>query len=154
MQFPDGHDLPLTNARKVLLGAGLGMFLAQVIAAVLLAPPTTGEGDADALLLFLMWVASIGWSVVIVLCVVRQADIPDIATAAMLVVIVAFAAFALTAAYDARGTDAETNLTDALFLGVTGGGLTAMIVWGIALGVARMLRLPRTNGPPEAEPPE
>jgi hypothetical protein len=32
-----------------------------------------------------------------------------------------------------------------MFLGVTGGALTAMIVWGVAMAAARVLRLPTTR---------
>jgi hypothetical protein len=110
-----------------------------------LAPPTTGADDANGWLLLGIWLASIGWSVATALLLVRQADLPDVATASMLVCITAFAAFALSAGFDARGTDAEQNLTDALFLGVTTGALDGLIVWGIAMGVARALRLPTTR---------
>lgn len=139
----DNPDLPLTPARIALLAAGGAMFLAQIAAAWLIAPTVTGPGDADAGALLGLWIACIGWSVVAALCVIRQAEIPDVATAAMLVTIPACGAFALSAAYDLRGTDNSTNLSDALMLGVTGGALTAMIVWGAAMGVARVLHLPR-----------
>ncbi|HEY8172275.1 MAG TPA: hypothetical protein VIH21_04245 [Dehalococcoidia bacterium] len=118
------------------------MFLIQIGAAIALAPPTTGVGDANAGLLAAMWAGSVLWSATAVLLLVRHADLPDIATASMLVTIAAFAAFTLTAAFDARGTKAEVNLVDGLFLGVTAGALTAMLVWGIALGTARILKLP------------
>ena len=109
------------------------MFVAQVVAALALAPVVTGEGDANAAAIAALWAASIPWSVVAALCVVRQADLPDIATASMLVTIAPYAAFTLMAAYEARGTRAETNLVDAMFLGVTGGA------------AARLLRLPTTR---------
>jgi hypothetical protein len=147
MQVGDPPQLPLTPLRTALVGAGALLFVAQVVAAVLLAPPMTGAGDADALLLFALWLASLASAVVTVLLLVRQADIPDVATASMLVSIATFAAFTLSAAIDARGTDAEQNLTDALFLGVTAGALDGVLVWGIAIGVARLLRLPRTRLP-------
>lgn len=146
MQFPETPQLPLTRWRVALTIAGAAMFLAQVAGAAAIAPRITGTGDANAGALAAVWAASIPWSAVAVLLLVRQADLPDVATASMLVVIAAFGAFALSAAYDARGTDDAVNLTDALFLGVTGGGLTAMIVWGVAMGVARALRLPTTRG--------
>jgi len=139
---PDPAQPPLTPLRKAVLGAGIAMFFAQIAGAIALAPPTTGEGDARAWLLATMWGASLIWSTVIVLFVVQRADLPDVATASMLVTIAAFGAFTLSAAVDARGTDAEVNLVDALFLGVTGGALTAMLVWGLALGIARALGLP------------
>lgn len=144
MQFEETPQLPLTPRKKVLAGVGAAMFLAQATTAVALAPPMTGPGDADAALLAALWAASVLWSVATVLLLVRQADLPDVATASMMVSIVALAAFALTAGFDARGTTAEQNLTDALFLGVTAGALTGLVVWGIAMAVARALRLPNT----------
>ena len=144
MQFEDGPQLPLTSLRKALLAAGIAMFAGQVVAAIAAAPRTTGTSHGDAGVLFAMWCASVAWSVVAVLLLVRQADLPDVATASFVVVIATFAAFALTAALAARGTDAEVNVVDALFFGVTSGALTALIVWGIALGAARLLRLPTT----------
>lgn len=144
MQFEDGPQLPLTNRRRVMLAIGLALFAGQVAAAIAVAPPTTGAGDADALVLLVLWTASIAWSLTTVLLVIRQADLPDIATASMIVTISPFAAYALSGALDVRGTRDEVNLTDALFLGVTSGALTAMIVWGAAMGIARMLRLPTT----------
>jgi hypothetical protein len=142
MQFEDGPQLPLTSTRKALLAAGAAMFAAQVVAAMLVAPRITGTGHADAGALFAMWCGSLVWSAITVLLLVRQADLPDVATAAFIVVIATFAAFALTAALNARGTDAEVNVVDALFFGVTTGALTALIVWGIAIAIARALRLP------------
>lgn len=139
----DNADLPLTTARIALLAAGGAMLLAQVAAAWLIAPAVTGPGDANAGALLGLWIACIGFSIVAALCLIRQAEIPDVATAAMLVTIPACGAFALSAAYDVRGSDNGTNLSDALMLGVTGGALTAMIVWGAAIGVARALHLPR-----------
>ncbi len=144
MQLEDGPQLPLTPLRKVLLAAGAAMFAAQLAGAVAVAPRTTGTGNADAAVLFAMWGASIAWSAVTVLLLVRQADLPDVATASFLVVISPFVAFALTAALNARGSDAEVNVVDTLFLGVTAGALTALIVWALAMAVARLLRLPAT----------
>jgi len=144
MQFEDGPQLPLTSLRKALLAAGVGMFAAQLVGAIAAAPRTTGTGNADAAVLFAMWGASIAWSAMTVLLLVRQADLPDVATASFLVVISSFSAFALAAALNARGSDAEVNVVDTLFLGVTGGALTALIVWALAMGVARLLRLPTT----------
>jgi hypothetical protein len=143
--FPDRPELPLTPRRKVALALGLAMFAAQVIAAIALAPAVTGEGDANGGAIAALWAASIPWSVVAALLIVRQADLPDIATASMLVTIAPYAAFTLMAAFEARGTKAETNLVDAMFLGVTGGALTSMLVWGIAMGTARALKLPSTR---------
>ena len=80
-----------------------------------------------------------------VLLIVRQADLPDIATASFIFTISSHAAFTLSAAFSARGTRAEVNLVDALFLGVTTGALTALIVWALAQGIARVLRLPTTD---------
>ncbi len=144
--FPERPELPFTGRKKALLAVGMAMFAAQVVAAIVLAPVVTGEGDASAGGIVALWAASIPWSVVAALCIVRQADLPDIATASMLVTIAPYAAFTLMAAYEVRGTKAETNLVDAMFLGVTGGALTAMIVWGIAMAAARLLRLPTTRG--------
>lgn len=149
MQFPETKDLPLTTRRKALVAVGAAMALAQIATAVYVAPRITGAGDASAGALAAIWAASIPWSAVAVLLLVRQADIPDVATASMLVVIAAFGAFGLSAAFDARDSDGAVNLTDALFLGVTGGALTAMIVWGAAMAAARLLRLPVTRGGPE-----
>lgn len=145
MQFEDGSQLPLTPRRAALAVAGLVLFAVGVAAAVALAPRTTGAGNADAGALFTIWGCAIAWAVVTVLLLVRQADLPDVATASFLVTISAFAAFALAAALHARGTDAEMDLVDALFLGVTTGALTALLVWAIATGIARVLRLPTTE---------
>lgn len=138
-------DLPLSPARIALLLAGATLFLAQMAAAWFIAPAVTGPGDANGGALFGLWVACIGMSIVAALCLIRQAEIPDVATAAMLVTIPACGAFSLSAAYDLRGTEHSTNLSDALMLGVTGGALTAMIVWGASMAVARTLRLPRAR---------
>ena len=104
MHFEDTPQLPLTPRRKAMFAAGAVMFFAQIAAAIALAPPTTGIGDADPGVLLIAWLVSIAWSVVTVLLLIRQADLPDIATASMIVAIAVFAAFALTAAYDVRGT--------------------------------------------------
>lgn len=146
MQFEDGPQLPLTNRRKVLTGIGLAMFAAQAATAILVAPTTTGPGDANAGALAALSAASIAWSVTAVLLMVRQADLPDVATASMLVVISTFALFALSAAIDVRGTPDEVNIVDTMFLGITVGAMTALVVWAIAMGVARVLRLPTTAG--------
>jgi hypothetical protein len=142
MEFPERPELPLTNMRKALVVVGSGLFLVQVGLAFALAPSLTGTGDANALALLGLWCACVAWSTVTVLLLVRQADVPDVATASMLVTIPPFAAFAFMAAYDARGTDAEYNLVSAIFFGVTAGALTAMLVWGAAMALARLLRLP------------
>jgi hypothetical protein len=142
MRFEDGPQLPLTPRKKVLLGIGAAMCAAQIIAAMAAAPLTTGEDAANAAAIGLMWLFSIPWSVAAVLLIVRQADLPDVATGSFLVTISAYAIYALTAALNARGTSAEVDVVDAIFLGVTVGALTALVVWGIAMGVARLLRLP------------
>jgi hypothetical protein len=145
MQFEDRPQLPLTPARLRLVVVGLVLFVAGIAAGVALAPRVTGTDHGDATTLLAVWVASVPWAVITVLLVVRQADPPDIATAAFVVTITAFAAFALTAALAARGTDAEVDLVDTLFLGVTVGAMTALIVWGVATAIARLLRLPTTE---------
>lgn len=152
MQFEDGPQLPLTSCRKVLVGVGLMMFAAQSAAAIALAPATTGPANADAAVLALVWVISVAWSAATVLLLVRQTDLPDVATASFFVTISAFAIFATTAALNARGTASEVSIVDALFMGVTAGALTALIVWALAMGAARLLRLPtaaalRADGP-------
>ncbi|MEX2247174.1 MAG: hypothetical protein WEC75_10855 [Dehalococcoidia bacterium] len=146
MEFEDRPQLPLTPTRKMLVAAGGAMFAGLLGAAAAVAPATTGPGDAHAGVLAAMWAASIPLCVGTVLLLVRQADLPDIATASFLVTISVFAAYALSAALALRGTGDEINTVDGLFLGVTGGGLTALLVWGIAMLVARMLRLPTTEG--------
>jgi hypothetical protein len=144
MQFEDGPQLPLTPKRKALVAVGVAMFLAQIAVSALLAPPTTGRDDADVVVLAALWGGSVVWSVITVLLLVRQADAPDVATASFIVTIAAFATFALSAANDVRGTADEVSMVDALFLGVTSGALTALLVWGVAQAVARLLRLPTT----------
>jgi hypothetical protein len=141
MEFPERDELPLTNTRKVLVGIGGVMFVAQVALALMLAPPLTGTDDAEPLLLLALWFGCIAWSTLTVLLLVRETAMPDVATAAMLVTIPPFAAFSFMAAYDARGTDAEYNLVSAIFLGVTAGALTAMFVWAAAIAIARTLRV-------------
>ncbi|HXK33096.1 MAG TPA: hypothetical protein VNM91_03670, partial [Dehalococcoidia bacterium] len=85
------------------------------------------------------------WSVPATLLLVRQADAPDIFTAAFLIVISACALFALVAALDARGTDAERDVVDTMFFGVTTGALTALLVGAAALLLARALHLPTST---------
>jgi hypothetical protein len=119
------------------------MFAAQCAAAIALAPATTGS-NANAPALAMISGGSIVWSAVTVLLLVRQADLPDVATASFIVTISAFAAFAVAGALNVRGTSAEVNVTDTLFLGVTTGALSALVVWAIAMAAARVLRLPTT----------
>ena len=130
-----------------LVAAGGVMFLGQLLAAALLAAPTTGPGDADAAVFALLWTCSLAWSVAITLCIIRQADIADVFTAALLVTIAPYALYALLAALDLRGTRDETDVVSAMLLGITVGALTAVLVWGIAMGIARLLRLPRGADP-------
>jgi hypothetical protein len=132
-------ELPLTPREKVTLTAGATMFAAQLVVAVVLAPRVTGE-HANAAALLALWAGAIPWSVAAVLLLVRRPDLPDVATASMLVTIASFATFTLVAALAARGTEHEVDVVDTLFLGVTTGALTALIVWGCAMGVARALR--------------
>lgn len=151
MQVDERPQLPLTPRRKVLAGIGAAMFVAQLAVAYLVAPEITGPGDANAGALAALWAGAIAWSVVAALLIVRQADMPDVATASMLLTIATFAVFGLSAAWDVRGTEDEINVVDSLFLGVTSGALTGLLVWGIAMLVARVLRLPTTAGlaPPD-----
>ncbi|MBI5289310.1 MAG: hypothetical protein HY873_10115 [Chloroflexi bacterium] len=146
MEFEDRPQLPLSTRRKVLVAIGSAMFLGQLAAAALLAEPTTGAGDASIGVLALMWAGCLGWSVVTTLLVIRQADIPDVFTASLLVTVAPFAVFALLAAIAVRGTDQETDVVSAMFFGITSGALTAVLVWFIAMAVARVLRLPTTAG--------
>jgi hypothetical protein len=145
MDHGDEPQLPLTPRKKAMLAVGGLMFVVQVLAAFALAPATTGSGNADAGLLALIWCGCVLWSVPATLLIVRQADLPDIATSAFIVTLSAFAAFALSGAFHVRGTSEEVDLVDTLFLGVTTGALTALLVWGIAMGAARLLRLPTTE---------
>jgi len=146
MQFEDGPQLPLTSQRKVLVAVGVTLLFAQLIIGAVIAPLITGPDNANTIALFVVWVASIPLSATGVLLIVRQANLPDIATASFIITISSYAAFTLSAAMAARGTRAEVDLVDALFLGVTTGALTALIVWALAQGVARLLRLPTTDG--------
>lgn len=145
MQFEDGPQLPLTAWRKALLAIGIAMFAVQFAGAAIAGPLTTGD-NANAAAIAAIWGGCVAWSTVTALLLVRQADLPDVATASFVVTIAACAAFSLSAAIAARGTDAQIDLVDGLFLGVTGGGLTSIIVWGLAMGIARLLRLPTTEG--------
>jgi hypothetical protein len=140
----DRPQLPLTTRKKVLVALGAALFAVQVVTAIMLAPAVTGPGDTNGGLLVSLWGIMTLACVAIVLLLVRQADLPDIATASMLVAIATCAAFALSAALDVRGTEDSVNIVDTLFLGVTTGALTALVVWGIAMFVARVLRLPTT----------
>jgi len=146
MQFEDGPQLPLTSRRKVLVAVGVTLLFAQLIIGAVIAPLITGPDNANTIALFVVWAASIPLSATGALLIVRQADLPDIATASFIITISSYAAFTLSSAMAARGTRAEVDLVDALFLGVTTGALTALIVWALAQGVARLLRLPTTDG--------
>jgi hypothetical protein len=146
MGFHDRPQLPLTNRRKALVAIGGLLFAAQLIAAAVLAEPTTGEGDANVGVLAMLWAGSVVVSTVATLLVIRQADIADVFTAALLVTIAPFAVYALVAALAVRGTDEETDVVDAMFLGITAGALTAILVWAIAMGAARLLKLPTSDG--------
>ena len=126
----------------MLVGIGVMLFVAQLIAAVLLAPPTTGPGDASATVFAALWVLSVVLSTTITLCIVRQADIADVFTAALLSSVAPYALYALIAALDLRGTPDETDIVSAVFLGVTTGALTGVLVWAIAMMFARALGLP------------
>ncbi|HZP58595.1 MAG TPA: hypothetical protein VFC53_13750 [Dehalococcoidia bacterium] len=145
MRFEERPELPLTPLRRVLVVVGLAMFAAELLVGVLVAPRITGE-QANAGALIALWASAVPWSAATALLIVRQADLPDVATASFVVTIAVFGAFALAAALDARGTKAEVNVPDALFLGVTVGAMTALLVWGIAMGAAKLLRLPTTEG--------
>ena len=72
-------------------------------------------------------------------------------TAALLVTIPPFALYALIAAMEARGTSDETDVVSAMFFGITVGALTAILVWTIAMGIARAVKIPTSPAPPEAE---
>jgi hypothetical protein len=144
MDVEDRPQLPLTTQRKVLVVIGAAMFVGQLVAAGLVAEPTTGAGDASLLMLALLWVASVAWSAAATLLLVRQADIPDVFTAALLVTVSPFALYALVAAVAVRGTEQEVDVVNAMFFGITAGALTAVLVWGIAMGIARALKLPTT----------
>ena len=144
MEFDDRPQLPLTPRRIALVALGFALFAAQVAVAWYVARVSTGEGiDGSAALA--MIACSVPISVAATLLLVRQADLPDIATAAFIVTISPYAAFTLSAAFAVRGTTREVDLVDALFLGVTTGALMALVVWGCAMAVARLLRLPTTQ---------
>jgi hypothetical protein len=151
MTLDERPQLPLSRRKKVLVAAGLLLFAVQVVLAAVVAPRITGPGDANFGALVSLWGVATLSSVAITLLLVRQADLPDVATASMLVTIATFAMFTLSAAYDLRGTEDEVNMVDSLFLGVTTGALTAMVVWAIAMLVARVLRLPTTAGMTDGE---
>lgn len=140
--FEDRPQLPLTPVRRVLVGVGVALFVAQLAAAAALAPVATGDG-ASAGLLALLWLASLAWSTAVALLVVRQAEMADVATASFIATIAPHVVFALVAALDARGTNDEVDLVDAVFFGVTAGALAALLVWPAAMGIARLLRMPR-----------
>jgi len=144
LRVEDAPQPPLSQRKKLLVSAGVAMFFAQAAAAAAIAPATTGVDDANFGAIAVLWAGSLAWSVATVLLTVRLADRPDLATASFIVTIVAFAAFTLSAAVNARGHADETNLVDALFFGVTTGALTALPVWAIAGAAARLLRLPRS----------
>ncbi len=143
MQFEHRPQLPLTQRRKWLVGLGATMALVQIIGAAIAAPATTGD-NANAATLAALVGASIVWSVATVLLLVRQTDLPDVATASFLVTISAFALYALVAAAHAHDSDPKVNIVDAMFLGITVGAMTALVVWALAMGIARLLRLPTT----------
>lgn len=145
MQFEDGPQLPLTARRKALTAVGASMLVAQIAVAVTLAATMTDTGDTSTGLIVALWAVSIPWSVVAALLLVRQADLPDIFTASLLLTISACAIFALVAALGRRGSSGEVNLVDTLFFGVTVGAMSGLIVWGIAMGAARLLQLPTTE---------
>lgn len=146
MRFDERPQLPLTSRRKILSTAGAGMLLLQVAGAASAAPALTEAGGTRLGAMLLLWAFSIAWSAVAVLLLVRQADLPDTFTASLLATISSCAAFTLVAALNRRGTTAEVNVVDTLFFGVTVGALTGLIVWGIAIALARLLRLPTTAG--------
>jgi hypothetical protein len=146
MRPDERPQLPLTTRRKYLVLLGAAMFLAQLGAAVALAEPTTGEGDARIGLVLLLCAASFIWSVATTLCLIRQADIPDVFTASLLVTIPPFALYALIAALAARDTAAETDVVSAMFLGITVGAMLGLLVWAASMAIARLLHLPTTDG--------
>ena len=151
MQFEDRPQLPLTPQRKLAAAAGALMLVAQIGAAAMLAPNTTGAGETSTGTVVALWAISIPWSVIAVLLLVRQADLPDVFTASFIATISACAVFALIAALNRRGSSGEVNLVDTLFFGVTTGGLSGLLVWGAAMGVARVLRLPTAEALHEPE---
>ena len=142
MQFEDRPQLPLTPRRKLLVGLGMAIFAVQIAGAALLAEPTTGDGDANLAVFAGLWLACFALSVVGTLCIIRQADIADVFTASLLMTIPPFAVYALAAALAVRGTEEETDVVSAMFFGITVGALTAVLVWAVAMALARMLKLP------------
>ncbi|MDP9236988.1 MAG: hypothetical protein M3P30_06255 [Chloroflexota bacterium] len=143
--------MPLTARRKVLTATGMLMMMVQVIVAAALAPSLTEAGNTSTGAVVTLWAISIPWSVVTVLLLVRQADLPDIFTASFLATVSASAVFALVAALSRRGGAGEVNLVDTLFFGVTVGGMSGLVVWGAAMAIARVLRLPTTEALHEQE---
>jgi hypothetical protein len=148
MQLEDRPQLPLTPLRRLLVAAGITIFGLQVIAAALLARPTTGEGDVSITVVAALWAGCFALSTVGALCIIRQADIADVFTAALLMTIPPFAVYALFAALAVRGTEEETDVVSAMFFGITVGALTAVLVWAAAMGLARALKLPRSPDQP------
>ena len=144
MEFDDRPQLPLTPRRLVLVACGIALFVSQVAAAWYIAGVSTDEG-IDGGTTLAMIACSVPISVAATLLLVRQADLPDVATAAFIVTISPYAAFTLSAAATVHGTSREVDLVDALFLGVTTGALMALVVWACAMAVARVLRLPTTR---------
>jgi hypothetical protein len=126
----------------------MAIFAGQVVGAALLAPPTTGAGDANLAVLAALWLACLGLSIFGTLCIIRQADIADVFTAALLITTPPFAVYAVAAALAVRGTEEETDVVSAMFLGITVGALTAVLVWAVAMGLARMLKLPMSPEQP------
>jgi hypothetical protein len=125
MTLEERPQLPLTRRRIVLVVIGGAMFVAQIVFAWSIAPMVTGPTDANPGLVVTLWGVTTLWCVVVTLLLVRQADMPDIATAAMLVTIATFATFTLSAANDLRGTDDAWDLVDALFLNCDARGARA-----------------------------
>ena len=144
MHFEDSPQLPLTTLTKALLAAGAAMFAAQLAGAIAAAPRTTGAGNADAAVLFAMWGGSIAWSAVTVLLLVRQADLPTSRRRRSSSSSRRSSRSRWRPHSTRAAAIAEVNVVDTLFLGVTTGALTALIVWALAMAVARLLRLPTT----------
>lgn len=150
MQFEDGPQLPLTQRRLALVVIGAAMAIAQLIAGAAVAAATSGD-NADLGVFAAMWAGTVAWSSVAVLLLVRQADLPDVATASFLVTISAYALYALVASVHAHDANAKINIVDGMFLGITVGAMTALVVWALAMGIARLLRLPTTAALRERE---
>jgi hypothetical protein len=148
MQFEDRPQLPLTSGRKMLVGLGAAIFVVQLVGAALVAEPTTGEGDASIAMFAGLWLTCLVLSIAGALCIIRQADIADVFTASLLMTIPPFAVYALVAALAVRGTDEETDVVSAMFFGITVGALTAVLVWAVAMGLARLLKLPVSKDEP------